>query len=303
MSIPPVSITQKFDSLPEILPLVFRNTESYVTESFVSKTFHQQAHDENLHRYFYYQFCSILGVTTLAFERLIQAEITDSYFVKVGKSITFLNQLRDRTKVELCGYSTELCSPRPTKKQIMNLTGLPRLVLPKNKDIYSASLITLYKKAYQEVEDKNFSLFAEYHYNFPLKILLNDFENSPWEIKTNQFRIFFNNLNPYYCNESERFFNNLGYSLLPNEIANFKKLKILSLANNQLVILPKSVSNLINLEILNLSGNEFKHFPECILQLSNLKTLDLTRNPLIVTPELLTNLKRALPNVNFKYDN
>lgn len=291
-----------FDILPEFIPLVCMQTESFIAESCVSKAFHRATQDENLHRYFFCQVCSILEVEPQAFERVIQAEGKDSYFVKVRKSIAFLNLLRDRTKSGLCGYSNEQCLVNNSKDKIAGLPGLPRLALPTSTDICSSSLITLCKNAYQEVADTNFILLGEKLSNFPSNLLLKPFENLSHHEKTDQLRLFFIDLNPRYYKSTHLYFDNLGFSLLPKEVGNFKKATTLSLANNQLVILPPVIGNLIHLENINLSSNGFINLPECIFQLKNLKVLDLTQNPLEMTPELLTKLKEIWPNIEVRYD-
>lgn len=102
---------------------------------------------------------------------------------------------------------------------------------------------------------------------------------------------------------------------IPIEIRRFKKLRKLSLAQNQIMKLDLSllanldslaeldlsgnpiteftgdIKTLRNIEVLNLSGCDFKSIPKGLFDLSKLKVLDLSATPLITIPNGIQNLK------------
>jgi len=90
-------------------------------------------------------------------------------------------------------------------------------------------------------------------------------------------------------------FSGLNLSLVPCEIGQFTKLKVLNLSDNQLSQLPPEIGQLTSLVLLDLSDNQLSQLPPEIWQLTNLQELDLGINTTaIVAPE-----RRSvrLPNV------
>ncbi len=85
--------------------------------------------------------------------------------------------------------------------------------------------------------------------------------------------------------------------VIPNDIANLKKLSKLDLSNNQLTELNEKVADLKNLEILNLKGNELIDFSPRIANLQKLKQLKLEGNPFeMIPPEIVARGIESLRN-------
>ncbi|MFH4977003.1 hypothetical protein AB6A40_003712 [Gnathostoma spinigerum] len=69
-----------------------------------------------------------------------------------------------------------------------------------------------------------------------------------------------------------------------------RKLKTLSLSENEIIRVPDEIANLINLEELNLKGNDVSDLPAEIKACSQLKVLDLSSNPITRLPTIITSL-------------
>src|SRR5947209_5112109 len=69
-------------------------------------------------------------------------------------------------------------------------------------------------------------------------------------------------------------FSGLNLSLLPCEIGQFTKLKVLNLSNNRLSQLPSEIGQLTSLQQLDLSGNQLSALPPEIGLLTSLQELD-----------------------------
>jgi len=74
----------------------------------------------------------------------------------------------------------------------------------------------------------------------------------------------------------------------PPFICNFKQLKKLNLAYNQISTIPNSIANLTELEHLMLSGNQISSLPESFCSLQKLKWVWLDQNRLSSLPVNLT---------------
>ena len=81
-------------------------------------------------------------------------------------------------------------------------------------------------------------------------------------------------------------------TMLPTEIGEFKKLKILDLTKNGLTHLPESICTLTDLTELNLGENQLKELPASIGKLVNLTTLNLSSNKLKDLPESFFHLPK-----------
>src|SRR5438132_3021174 len=82
----------------------------------------------------------------------------------------------------------------------------------------------------------------------------------------------------------ELVFSGLNLSLVPCEIGQFTKLKVLNLSDNQLSQLPPEIGQLTSLQLLDLSDNQLSQLPPEIWQLTSLQQLDLGRNTLTIVP-------------------
>ncbi|KAM3728313.1 Protein lap1 [Dirofilaria immitis] len=69
-----------------------------------------------------------------------------------------------------------------------------------------------------------------------------------------------------------------------------RKLKILSLSENEVIRLPSDIAYLTYLEELNLKGNDVSDLPEEIKNCTQLKILDLSSNPITRLPPTITQL-------------
>uniref|UniRef100_A0A0R3RRW7 Protein lap1 n=1 Tax=Elaeophora elaphi TaxID=1147741 RepID=A0A0R3RRW7_9BILA len=69
-----------------------------------------------------------------------------------------------------------------------------------------------------------------------------------------------------------------------------RKLKILSLSENEVIRLPSDIAHLTYLEELNLKGNDVSDLPEEIKNCIQLKILDLSSNPITRLPPTITQL-------------
>uniref|UniRef100_A0A915Q670 PDZ domain-containing protein n=1 Tax=Setaria digitata TaxID=48799 RepID=A0A915Q670_9BILA len=69
-----------------------------------------------------------------------------------------------------------------------------------------------------------------------------------------------------------------------------RKLKILSLSENEIIRLPSDIAHLTYLEELNLKGNDVSDLPEEIRNCTQLKILDLSSNPITRLPSTITQL-------------
>uniref|UniRef100_A0A8R1XYG7 PDZ domain-containing protein n=1 Tax=Onchocerca volvulus TaxID=6282 RepID=A0A8R1XYG7_ONCVO len=69
-----------------------------------------------------------------------------------------------------------------------------------------------------------------------------------------------------------------------------RKLKILSLSENEVIRLPSDIAHLTCLEELNLKGNDVSDLPEEIKNCTQLKILDLSSNPITRLPPTITQL-------------
>lgn len=78
---------------------------------------------------------------------------------------------------------------------------------------------------------------------------------------------------------------------LPADIAQFKNLKHLDLAGNELDCLPDEIGQLSQLESLDLMCNNFNTVPEVIGQLRQLKVLKLSTNGILELPDVLHQLE------------
>uniref|UniRef100_F1KS12 Protein lap1 n=1 Tax=Ascaris suum TaxID=6253 RepID=F1KS12_ASCSU len=67
-----------------------------------------------------------------------------------------------------------------------------------------------------------------------------------------------------------------------------RKLKTLSLSENEIIRVPTDIANLICLEELNLKGNDVSDLPEEIKECTQLKILDLSSNPITRLPPTIT---------------
>lgn len=90
---------------------------------------------------------------------------------------------------------------------------------------------------------------------------------------------------PVSCSTEELDLPRLRLKELPNifygEIA--KRLRILTVSNNQLTTLPESIGNLYNLQMLSVESNCLSALPESIGNLTNLQYLSASFNPLITS--------------------
>jgi Leucine-rich repeat (LRR) protein len=77
---------------------------------------------------------------------------------------------------------------------------------------------------------------------------------------------------------------------LSDSIGNLTKLRILKLADNQLIFLSDSIGNLTKLEELDLSDNQLTFLPDSIGNLTNLQQLDLYNNQISFLPDSIGNL-------------
>ncbi|VDN02315.1 unnamed protein product [Thelazia callipaeda] len=69
-----------------------------------------------------------------------------------------------------------------------------------------------------------------------------------------------------------------------------RKLKILSLSENEIIRLPSDIAHLTCLEELSLKGNDISDLPEEIKNCTQLKILDLSSNPITRLPSTITQL-------------
>lgn len=87
--------------------------------------------------------------------------------------------------------------------------------------------------------------------------------------------------------------NNSGLKVLPEEVGQLKKLRILNLGfiykhfctANSLTKLPGSLVNLEQLEALYLNKNEFSEIPNFLCSIKNLKIISLIENPINEIPK------------------
>lgn len=89
------------------------------------------------------------------------------------------------------------------------------------------------------------------------------------------------------------------YKQFPNEIFQFKNLKVLSMFGNNLKILPKNINELENLEELLVAGNHISFLPKNIGELKNLKKLIVNNNQIERLPDAISNIK-GLKVLNLK---
>ncbi len=100
---------------------------------------------------------------------------------------------------------------------------------------------------------------------------------------------------------SELDLSNLGYTEVPEELQDFRSLKILNLGKNKLSSLPDWITSLNQLENLIIEGNQIEYLPEDIGNLKNLTYVWLSDNNLTILPESfcdLTSLTLMLVNEN-----
>lgn len=88
----------------------------------------------------------------------------------------------------------------------------------------------------------------------------------------------------------EAAFKDLGWTELPDWVANLTGLTRLSLDRNQLTSLPEWIGSLGNLTLLNVSGNRLTELPGSLGNLTNLTRLYLADNQLTGLPDSLGNL-------------
>ena len=81
---------------------------------------------------------------------------------------------------------------------------------------------------------------------------------------------------------------------LPDSVRRLKNLRMLDLADNQLVALPTWLGQLTQLRDLYLSNNKLTYLPESTVNLKRLQTVLLDRNQLTELPEWLSRHKRLL---------
>ena|SRR3990167_4081753 len=259
-SIPPLQPHDPsyIDTLPpEILSYVFTFTESNAAESFVSKKFHQSSRDESLCKYFFCQLHSIVGEDLPDFECLIDKKEGDSWLIIKIKAITYFNDLRKKTDIE-------------------------PIVIPKQKDYFSTSLISIYRKTYQMIMDRNFNIFCE-----KINTDIVDLALLRKDLNENKFQGSILNLK------------NRGLTLFPLEICALTTLSGLNLRKNQLRNLPPCLSKLVNLTHLDMSRNPLKKIPSSISRLNSLVTLILGDNVGIIFPKTFGNLTK-LTTLHFR---
>ena len=94
----------------------------------------------------------------------------------------------------------------------------------------------------------------------------------------------------FWYNVEELFMRNRKLKDFPEEIFLLPKLRILSLAQNNITYLPKNISKLTNLETLSLSRNKLITLPKEIGDLKKLKILNLNDNKLTYLPNTISKL-------------
>jgi len=96
----------------------------------------------------------------------------------------------------------------------------------------------------------------------------------------------------------------LGLSLLPDSVANLKKIKILSCWGNRLSELPEALCDLNELTTLDLERNLLSKLPKNFAKLKNLEFLSIPENPFTEFPEVVMDLHKLerfqFFNVNFE---
>lgn len=94
-------------------------------------------------------------------------------------------------------------------------------------------------------------------------------------------------------------FSNLGLTIFPAHICNYKNLRIVDLTKNKLSNLSKQIAELKNLSCLFLSDNQLKALPDEICSLKMLERICLANNQLITLPEDLGKLEN-LKSINLE---
>ena len=89
---------------------------------------------------------------------------------------------------------------------------------------------------------------------------------------------------------------------IPDEIAQFKNLRVLRLARNPITKISEKIEELTQLEHLDLWDADLSELPEAIFRMKHLKVLDLRLCP--IPNELIERLVEELPNtkIHFTYN-
>lgn len=81
-------------------------------------------------------------------------------------------------------------------------------------------------------------------------------------------------------------------NIIPKEIAQLEKLRVLILSHNELQGLPEELKTLQNIRIIKIDNNSLANFPLVITDLKKLESLDISNNQLSILPMEIENLTR-----------
>ena len=284
-------------SLPEIIGNIFVFTESIEAESLVCKSFHKVSQSDLIGKFFFLEFSSIIGISFFNFDRLIGIENEDSWFVKYRKAIHWIQNLLHET-----------CFLRITPRRKIN----EDIVLSEennknNADVFSASIISIYKAAYQRIVDVNFLRFIHIFPDYKAPSCSLEYGQSLEDDQVKKIRSELLDENGVYVKSTDlsppllqplllsRV--KLPLTILPPEISYFKELHTCSFLDNKIKFIPECFCNLVNLTSINLSNNQLQCLPDSMSKLVNLTHIDLSGEQQANFPECIVKLKKLFSNL------